>query len=438
MGIRTQLKQEIAIINRLFADHGVDAGTMPRITLVAGGLFIAYGVQLGRGVKVSAVTGLQRELSEAISSARRTPTAVRFRLLPLAIEVEHPEPAALDWRQAPTTTDTHSFLAGRSYDYNGAREETISLDEQPHILIAGFTGSGKSVLLTGGLISLLANTSPRDLACLVCDLKNTDLPPFRVAPHVRAFAGELEAAERLIAWMHEEMKRRIAGGDRTPRIVLVIDEVALLAKSKPTLERLEELLSIGRALALNVVAATQHPTAAALGSIAKANFTVRLVGQVTDATTASVATGRADSGAQFLPGRGAFLRVEGSTLRRFQSYYLTEDNVPAVLNWVRGRWGGVVPVRLNGLESKLQGASGAITAGIPGAVPASSGTNGASVPLSVPLPYREPGPAERAVLRRLYREQGSKNKTLRLAYEVGKTPKSLRWLDKAIAEGVTQ
>ena len=54
------------------------------------------------------------------------------------------------------------------------------------------------------------------------------------------------------------------------------------------------------------------------------------------------------------------------------------------------------------------------------------------------MPYKEPGPTERAVLRRLYAQTGSKNKTLRLAYDLGKTPKSFGWLNQAIDEGVTQ
>lgn len=432
--LRKFMGKEAAVINQVFKDYGIGAGVIKRGTFGSPS-YLAYGIGLGRGVKVSAVMGIRRELEERLSGRRGAPTPVRFRSLPLGIEVPHPSPAPLHWKRAPRLIDAHSLLLGRSYGYGHPQDERLSLDDHPHTLIAGTTGSGKSVLLTGALLSLLENTHPQELELLTVDLKNETLPIFSQAPHVRTFAGDLASAEGVIDWLDGEKARRIATGDRHPRIVLVIDELAELGKSKNAMGQLESLLSVGRSLRLHVIGATQHPLASVIGSVVKANFSTRLVGMVTDESTARTATGRGDSGAEFLPGRGAFLRVCGGTMTRFQAYlYPAGDVAGAVAGIVakyRGHQKRPIPVPSEIPQTGRYGADGA---SIPGSVPGAGGMGWGIVP----LPYQKPGPQERAMLRKLYREVGSKNKTLAVAYELGKTPKSLGWLNEALAEGKTQ
>jgi len=415
---------EASTVNRIFKDYGISAGVIKRGTFGTPS-YLAYGVGLGRGVKVSAVLGIRRELGETLSGKRGAPTPVRFRSLPLGLEVPHPSPAPLHWKRARRLIDTHSLLLGRSYGYGQPQDETLSLDEHPHTLIAGTTGSGKSVLLTGALLSLLANTQPRDLQLLTVDLKNETLPAFSPAPHVRTFAGDLASAESMIAWLDGEKMRRIRTGDREPRIVLVIDELAELGRSKVAMAQLESLLSVGRSLRLHVIGATQHPLASVIGSVVKANFSTRLVGMVTDESTARTATGRADSGAEYLPGRGAFLRVCGGTMTRFQAYLYPEGDVPgAVAGAVSKYRSRPVPVQRDVGDPPLNGWD-------LGSIPVHTEPVPASVP-AVPLPYQEPGEREREILRTLYQEKGSKNQALAVAYELGKTPKSLAWLNEAL------
>ena len=415
MDLKSFMVAEAQRIDKVFKDYGIGAGVIKRGTFGTPG-YIAYGIGLGRGVKVSAVMAIRRELEERLSGARGQKTPVRFRSLPLGLEVEHPNPAPLHWKRGPRLIDTHSLLLGKSYGYGQPASEILSLDEQPHCLVAGTTGSGKSVLLTGALLSLLENTNPAQLELLTVDLKNETLPIFSQAPHVRKFAGDLASADAVIDWLDVEKTRRIKTGDREPRIVLVIDELAELGRSKQAMAQLESLLSVGRSLRLHVIGATQHPLASVIGSVVKANFSTRLVGMVTDESTARTATGRGDSGAEFLPGRGAFLRVHGGTMTRFQGYLWPMGDVAGAVRGVADKWRGFVPVSLEGWQV--------------GGVTGSQG----SIPGAVPLAYQEPGPNERAVLRELYQREGSKNKTLAAAYELGKTPKSLGWLNEALAE----
>lgn len=417
--LRGFMLAEAKRLDLVFEDYGVGAGVIKRGTFGTPS-YLAYGIGLGRGVKVSQVMGIRRELEEKLSAHRGAPTPVRFRSLPLGLEVPHPSPAPLHWKRAPRLIDTHSLLLGRSYGYGKPQDELLALDDFPHVLIAGTTGSGKSTLLVGALLSLLENTNPAQVELLTVDLKNETLPMFSPAPHVRTFAGDLPTAEAVIAWLDGEKTRRIKTGDREPRLVLVIDELAELGKSKEAMAQLESLLSVGRSLRLHVIGATQHPLASVIGSVVKANFSTRLVGMVTDESTARTATGRGDSGAEFLPGRGAFLRVCGGTMTRFQAYLYPPGDVAGAVAGVVGKWRGFVPVSLDGwVVGADTGSQGQYTGGDTGIVP---------------LPYQEPGPMEREILRELYQEHGSKNKALAVAYKLGKTPKSLGWLNEALAE----
>jgi DNA segregation ATPase FtsK/SpoIIIE-like protein len=101
---------------------------------------------------------------------------------------------------------------------------------------------------------------------------------------------------------------------------------------------LESLLAMGRSLNINLVAATQHPLASVIGSLLKANFTARLVGRVLSNDASKVAAGLPKLGAEFLPGKGSFLLVEGGRILRLQGYYLTPDEADAVVQSLRNRY----------------------------------------------------------------------------------------------------
>ncbi len=344
MDIRTHARAEIDAINRTLANHRVDAGTAPAWTTIAGQSYLIYELKLGAQTTVATVEKRLPELAEAISALRRQRTPVRLRTMPLALEVAHPAPAPLRWQMAGVANlPPHTMLAGRSYAGH-SQDETVNFLQAPHVLVAGFTGSGKSTLMLMLLLSLALNTSPTELEIHLVDLKNEDLVPLRSLPHVRSLAVTPEQAGATIARMQQLKNERVEAG-RGPyrRVLLAIDELAQVAGIPGALDALGDVLSIGRSKNLNVIAATQKPTAAVTGSLAKANFACRLVGRVGDATEAALATGRRDSGAQLLPGTGgAFLRVDGAEPLRFQAYYLDGVGVDAMLQRIGQQWGGAV------------------------------------------------------------------------------------------------
>lgn len=416
-GIEGLLRREIATINKTFAHFNVQAATSPARTLVAGSSFVAYGLRTGAAQRISDVQRLLPELSERLSAARRCPTPVRLREMPLALEVAHPSPKPLDWRGAIMRVGAGRMVAGRIYGAASAHDLVIDLAARPHILIAGTTGSGKSTMLRMMLASLAFNADPELLRLALVDLKNEDLVPFADLPHVELAAWLADEARRVVATVHDELQRRVqAGVGEWPRLVLVIDELAQLDQA--ALDLLSAILAIGRSKRIHVIAATQHPTVRLIGD--KANYSVRLVGQVMDAQTAALATGRKQSGAELLPGAGAFLYVDGAQLDRLQAYNLGADAAVGLVRVIDEKWCDA-PVR-----------TGAPLVEPPTAPPI-------SVPppvrtgVSFPLPRRAPTPGEAAAIRQMRAQYASLNQLIVAVYG-SKSSDTHRWVAAALKD----
>ncbi len=327
--------EEIALINRFFKDYRINATVAESGSHVAGKSYIVFNIALKAGARIVAIESRPRELAEILSAYRGQPTPIRLRHMPLALEVPHPRPQPVPMLNM--VRPGHVMALGQSYAFDGMiSEEQIDLARTPHMLIAGATGSGKSVLLTAMLASLCMATDPEELALICVDLKNEDLTPFAPLPHVMYMATNPEAARNAIGLVHAIKERRVEHNERGRRIVLVIDELAELARDKVCMQLLSSILAIGRSKSINVLAATQKPLGAIVGSVAKANFTCRLIGRVMSPDDSRVAAGISGVGAEYLPGQGAFLRVEGMNVRRFQGYYISD--VDGLLRQVNDSW----------------------------------------------------------------------------------------------------
>ena len=146
MTIASQLHTEIQLINATLAAFAIDAGTRPGWTVVAGTSYIAYGLRTGRSQPIDAVERRLPELSERISAHRGRPTPSVCVAFPSPSKCPHPAPQLLDWRAATLRRSCYTMPAGRNYSAQPAADLLVRLDEQPHTLIAGTTGSGKSTL----------------------------------------------------------------------------------------------------------------------------------------------------------------------------------------------------------------------------------------------------------------------------------------------------
>jgi S-DNA-T family DNA segregation ATPase FtsK/SpoIIIE len=233
-------------------------------------------------------------------------------LLPLLAEVQ-PLPAAT---ALLGLTDEGDPLLAR-----------LSAPEVTHVLVAGATGSGKSVLLRTLAASLVLGNAPSALRLLCLDPKGRTFRALAGAPHLVRPAvtapGEMAEALRSLVHVMEVRDRRgeVPSTGRAARVVVLIDELAdLMMAGEGGLEAaLTRLVQRGREAGIHVVAATQRPSAAILSGVLRANFPLRLVGRVVSTNDAQVAAGRGGTDAHLLRGRGDFLAVTGGdTAIRFQ------------------------------------------------------------------------------------------------------------------------
>ena len=221
----------------------------------------------------------------------------------------------------------------------------LSAPDVAHVLVSGTTGSGKSVLLRAMAVSLALANSPDTLRFLCIDPKNRTFRALASAPHlarpvVSDPAEALEALSSLIRTMtfRDKHGESPASSPTVPHIVVFIDELADLVVSNGDAgaagasisDALTRLAQRGREAGIHLVAATQHPSAAILGSVMRANFPLRLVGRVTSAQDARVASGRGGTDAHLLHGRGDFLAVSGGEKPiRFQVAQVKERDIKA-------------------------------------------------------------------------------------------------------------
>lgn len=356
------MRQEAQIIEQVCSQHGVLVFVQPPPASYETSTLRIYCLRRGQGVPVSKVTGLIDELDEALTAARGQAVRCRFDRLPLRLEV--PRPDAQVQRLAPVlrslrppvaeTRGRLLMLVGEG-DSRGNRQALL-LDlthpNSPHVLVAGTTGSGKTNLLAGLILSLTHLHGPQEMGLVVLDPKGVDLGGFAALPHLATpvVADPVEAVAALRAVVAELERRKQAAlrGETsvvsrpTPRLVVVVDELAdLMDVAGAEVEAYtKRILQVGRGLGIHVIAATQKPLAAVIGSLVKANFPVRLVGKVASSDDARVAAGLPGTGAERLPGLGSFLLVHGGDLRRFQSYHLPNDAIPSAAAAVRKRWQG--------------------------------------------------------------------------------------------------
>ncbi len=198
-----------------------------------------------------------------------------------------------------------------------------------HVLVAGTTGSGKTVLMRILGLTLGLWNRQAHVQLVLIDPKRRGLAPLVDLPHVWG-EGVVHRTEDIVAVLHhlvKMMEARDRVGRSWPRMIVLIDELAEIISvgRKPVVEALTRLVQRGREAGIHVIAATQKPAASVLGGVMKGNFPVRIVGRVTSADDARVAAGLAGTGAERLQGHGEFLLVAGGDVVRFRAAYAERE-----------------------------------------------------------------------------------------------------------------
>jgi S-DNA-T family DNA segregation ATPase FtsK/SpoIIIE len=304
---------------------------------VTGGSVLPQLVQFdlvpGQGVSVRKV----QQHSEEVALALGVPSArVARQGGTLFLQVPRPSPKPvrlLDLHCRLTHVPPDTAILGM--DETGAPLLLrLPSPEVSHVLIAGTTGSGKTVLLRSMVLSLVMNNRPRQLQMVLLDPKGHSLAALNGLPHLlQPVVTSATEALVVLAGLVREMEHRDRAGNNRPLIVVVIDELGDLALvGGKTMERfMTRLVQRGRQAGIHVIACTQKPTAAVVGTLVKANFPARLVGAVVSPEDAKVATGVAGTGAERLSGRGDFLLLVRGEMVRLQAAYASTKDVDQVV-----------------------------------------------------------------------------------------------------------
>ncbi len=333
--MRQKLEFQAERIETVLALHKVQArvtgGTVtPR--------WIRFQVLPALGAKISRIKGLSEELAAALDATR---CRVSRRGAAVDVEVPRDDPQMVRllslYDQLTNPPTSHPAIPPITAILGLAEDGAPLLIRLPspdvaHILVAGTTGSGKTVLLQTMILSLVMTNPPASsptlqeegLALVLIDPKGHAFKPFNKLAHLaRPVIWQMEQVTEALQSLVRLMERR--GNPSSPvkprqTVVVVIDELAdlLMVGGKPVQRALTRLTQRGREAGIHIVAATQKPTAAVLGPLIKANFPVRLVGRVTSAEDARTATGWSGTGAERLIGRGDFVAVAEGRVTRFQ------------------------------------------------------------------------------------------------------------------------
>ncbi len=317
-----------------------------------------YTLRPSEGVKLSQITTLVNDLALSLAAHPiRIEAPIPGKSL-VGIEVPNESKAIVKLRDILDS----SVFKKRESDLTFALGQDVAgnpvvtaLDRMPHMLIAGATGSGKSVSINTLLLSLLYSNSPDSLRLILVDPKRVELTPYNNIPHLltpvittvektinalRWVTGEMDRRFRLL---EETGKRNIQGynsngvEEQLPYIVVVIDELAdLMAVAATEVEAvIIRLAQMARAVGIHLVVATQRPSVDVITGLIKANITSRVAFSVAsgmDSRTILDATG-----AEKLLGRGdmLYINAELSKPRRLQGAFVNDEEIEAVTTYLK-------------------------------------------------------------------------------------------------------
>ncbi|MGB3262068.1 DNA translocase FtsK, partial [Paenisporosarcina sp.] len=335
------------------------------VNMVQGPAVTQFEMTVGQGTKVSKIRNLADDLKLALAAKDiRIQAPIPGKS---SIGIEIPNQTSRPVRLSEVVgssnfTDSDSPLeAALGLDLTGT-PITIDLRKMPHGLIAGATGSGKSVCINSLLISLLYKATPKELNLLLIDPKMVELAPFNHIPHlVSPVITDVKAATAALKWAVEEMERRYQlfahtgvrditrynamaeekrqFAQKMPYLLIVIDELADLMMMAPTEveESICRIAQKARACGIHLVVATQRPSVDVITGLIKANIPTRIAfsvsSQIDSRTILDV------QGAERLLGRGDMLYLGNgmSAPIRIQGTYVTDEEMEEIIDHARSQ-----------------------------------------------------------------------------------------------------
>ncbi len=347
-------------LNDTLASFGIDAHI---INVIRGPSVTRYELELDRGVKLSKITNLADDIALALGASGVRISAIPDKISVVGIEVPNKLVSMVRIHDVIDSVEFHksksriSFAVGKDISGKCIIGDIAKL---PHMLIAGTTGSGKSVCMNSLIISLLYKAKPEEVRMIMVDPKMVELGIYNGIPHLLIpVVTDPKKAAGALQWAVTEMMKRYrlmadAGvrdldsynktvgmdddnREKLPQIVVVIDELAdlMLVAAKEVEEAICRVAQMGRASGIHLVIATQRPSADVITGLMKANIPSRIAFAVASAMESRIILDTA--GAEKLVGKGDMLYAplgQGKP-KRVQGCFITDEEVQAVVDYIK-------------------------------------------------------------------------------------------------------
>jgi S-DNA-T family DNA segregation ATPase FtsK/SpoIIIE len=352
-----------AKLERTFQSFGVKA----RVTQVhIGPAVTKYEVHPDVGVKVSKIVSLSDDLALALAAKDIRIEAPIPGKSAIGIEVPNSEVAIVSLREVLESKENDrpdaKLLIALGRDVTG-EAKLAELNKMPHLLVAGSTGSGKSVCINGIIVSILMRAKPHEVKMMMIDPKMVELNVYNGIPHLLApVVTDAKKASQALKKVVNEMERRYELFSHTgtrniegynehirrenletgmkqpllPYIVVIVDELAdlMMVASSDVEDSITRLAQMARAAGIHLIIATQRPSVDVITGVIKANIPSRIAFAVSSSTDSRTILDM--GGAEKLLGRGdmLFLPVGASKPIRIQGAFLSDEEVEDVVNYV--------------------------------------------------------------------------------------------------------
>jgi S-DNA-T family DNA segregation ATPase FtsK/SpoIIIE len=357
-----ELRENSRILTQTLLDFGI-AGRVGEIH--PGPVITRYEYIPGPGVRVAQILNRQDDLALKLRASRIRILAPIPGKAAVGIEVPNRNPAPIFLRRLLETRTFHDASGplplALGKDIGGAPVIT-ELSRMPHLLIAGTTGSGKSVCMNALITSLLLKRTPEELRLLMIDPKMLELPMYNGIPHLLSdVVTDPRMAVRVFRWALLEMERRYRvlaargcrnlasynlkvekdgpgadGEGKLPYMVILIDELAdlMITSGREVEEPIARLAQTARAVGIHLVVATQRPSVDVITGVIKANFPARIAFQVASRTDSRTILDQ--NGAESLLGKGDMLFLppgQAAPLRVHGAYVSEEETQRLAQAW---------------------------------------------------------------------------------------------------------
>lgn len=352
-----QMKEDLTEHAKVLEDTLGDFGISVRVADIERGPVITrYELEPAPGVKIQRIVSL----SDDIAMAMKAPSVRIEAPIPgkdrVGVEVPNTQTSMVYLKEVLATEEFRSLdskLALAIGKDTAGKPIVADLGSMPHLLIAGTTGSGKTVCVNGMIMSILVNATPSDVRFLMVDPKMVELAPYNGLPHLLCpVVTDPKKVATALMWVTSEMDERYQllakegvrnieaynkKRQKLPYIVVIIDELAdLMMVVRDQVESaIARLAQLSRAVGIHLVLATQRPSVDVITGVIKANFPARISFKV--ASKVDSRTVLDMNGADKLLGRGDLLFLEPGQAKpvRAQSSYVKDSEIENVLDFIK-------------------------------------------------------------------------------------------------------